>query len=120
MRAAKARAWSRCVATSLTGTFRPISTIACRKSARSSAMRIASGLAPSTSTPWAFSTPDSASCRARLSAVCPPTVGKSASGFSRAMTASRKAGVRGSTYVRSASSGSVMMVAGFELTRTTS
>ncbi len=35
------------------------------------------------------------------------------------MTLATHSGVTGSIYVRSASSGSVMMVAGFELTRTT-
>src|SRR5437660_900719 len=39
--------------------------------------------------------------------VCPPTVGNSASGFSRAMIRSTVSCVSGSMYVRSASSGSV-------------
>ena len=60
-----------------------------------------------------------ASSTARLSAVCPPTVGSSASGRSRSRMASTASGVSGSTYVRSAYSGSVMMVAGFELTSET-
>ena len=54
-----------------------------------------------------------------LSAVWPPSVGSSASGFSFAMIASTISGVIGSTYVRSANSGSVMIVAGFEFTRMT-
>ena len=49
-----------------------------------------------------------------------PTVGSSASGRSRRMTAETDSTVRGSTYVRSANSGSVMIVAGLELTSTIS
>jgi hypothetical protein len=49
--------------------------------------------------------------------VWPPTVGRIASGFSRAMIRSSDSGVSGSMYVRSANSGSVMIVAGLELTR---
>src|SRR5205814_278816 len=45
--------------------------------------------------------------------------GTSASGRSRSMIAVRISGVSGSTYVRSAKSGSVMIVAGFELARMT-
>ncbi len=56
---------------------------------------------------------------ARLSPVWPPRVGNSASGRSRAMTASRISGTSGSMYVRWAISGSVMMVAGLEFTSTT-
>jgi hypothetical protein len=50
-----------------------------------------------------------------FNAVCPPSVGSRASGFSRAITSSTNSGVIGSTYVASANSGSVMIVAGFEL-----
>ena len=53
-----------------------------------------------------------------LSAVWPPMVGNSACGRSRAMIFSTISGVIGSMYVASASSGSVMIVAGFELTNT--
>ena len=49
-----------------------------------------------------------------------PTVGRIASGRSRSMILARMSGVSGSTYVRSASSGSVMIVAGLLLTRMTS
>ncbi len=83
-------------------------------------MRIARALAPISSTPYFASTPCSASVSATLSAVCPPIVGSSASGRSAAITFSTYSGVTGSTYVRSAISGSVMMVAGFEFTRMTS
>jgi hypothetical protein len=47
-------------------------------------------------------------------------VGSSASGRSRSITAATGPGSSGSTYVASANSGSVMIVAGFELTSTTS
>jgi len=46
-------------------------------------------------------------------------VGNSACGRSAAMMRSSTSTVSGSTYVRSAVSGSVMMVAGFEFTSTT-
>jgi hypothetical protein len=55
-----------------------------------------------------------------LSAVCPPSVGRSASGRSFSITAASISGVSGSTYVAAANSGSVMIVAGFEFTSTTS
>ena len=64
-----------------------------------------------------------------LSAVCPPSVGRSTSfpvaprrtisAFSRTMIFSTASGVMGSMYVRSANSGSVMIVAGLEFTSTT-
>ena len=56
---------------------------------------------------------------ATLSPVWPPSVGSTASGNSRSMIRATTSGVSGSTYVRSAKSGSVMIVAGLELTRTT-
>ncbi len=101
------------------GTSAPISSIACLKSSRSSATRTASRLAPMSCTDHLSRIPASASASERFRPVCPPTVGRSASGRSRSMILSRNAGVSGSTYVASASSGSVMIVAGFELTRTT-
>ena len=58
--------------------------------------------------------------RARLSAVPPPSVGKSASGRSFSITCATGPGSSGSMYVASANSGSVMIVAGLELTRMTS
>ena len=70
-------------------------------------------------TPRRSRSPDSASATATFSAVCPPSVGRSASGRSRSITWSTDAGVSGSMYVRSANSGSVMIVAGFEFTRLT-
>ena len=63
--------------------------------------------------------PRSKSAIAKLSAVWPPNVGSTASGFSRSMMAASTSGVSGSMYVRSAKSGSVMIVAGLELARIT-
>ena len=77
-----------------------------------------SALAPIISTPYLASTPRSSSARAVFSAVWPPMVGSSASGRSLAMIFSTISGVIGSMYVASATSGSVMIVAGFELTST--
>ena len=82
-------------------------------------MRMASRLAPISSTPYFSSTPLSARSSAQLSAVCPPMVGNSASGFSLAMIFSTVCQLIGSMYTASAVSGSVMMVAGLELTSTT-
>ena len=70
-------------------------------------------------TPSRSRTPRRESSTARLRAVCPPTVGSSASGRSRSRIVSTASGVSGSTYVRSAYSGSVMIVAGFEFTSAT-
>ena len=89
------------------------------KSRRSSPTSTARRLAPMRRMPSRSSTPRRDSSTARLSAVWPPTVGSTASGRSRSRIFSRTSGVRGSTYVRSAYSGSVMMVAGFEFTRET-
>ena len=99
-----------------TGTCSPTDCTAVRKSSRSSARLIASTPAPISSTPSSASTPVSASWIARLSAVCPPIVGSSASGRSRSRTLRTPSTSSGSRYVRSAKPGSVMIVAGFELT----
>ena len=56
---------------------------------------------------------------AAFRAVWPPRVAKTASGFSLTIIRSMNSGVIGSIYVASANSGSVIMVAGLELTRTT-
>ena len=82
-------------------------------------MRMARSLAPMSSTPKRSSVPSRASSMATLSAVCPPIVGSRASGLSRSITRATHSALTGSTYVRSASSGSVMMVAGLEFTSTT-
>ncbi len=101
-------------------TASPIRAIASPNSFRSSAIAIARCFAPISSTPCFSSTPDSASAIATFSAVWPPIVGSSASGCSRSMISSTYSGVTGSMYVRSATSGSVMIVAGFEFTSRTS
>ena len=100
------------------GTRSPTDWTASRKSSRSSARAMTSSGAPINSTLSSSSTPASASSRARLSAVCPPIVGSSASGRSRASTSVTPSRSSGSRYVRSANPGSVMIVAGFELTTT--
>ena len=79
------------------GTSAPISSMAFLKRSRSSARRMACSLAPISLTLRFSSTPFSASARARLIAVWPPTVGRIASGRSRSMIRSRKSTVRGST-----------------------
>ncbi len=89
------------------------------KRSRSSPLLIASTLAPISSTPYFSSTPCSCMEIAVLRAVCPPSVGSRVSGRSLAMIFSTNSGVIGSTYVASAISGSVMIVAGLELTRMT-
>ena len=66
---------------------RPMSFIACLKSSRSSAMSMASREAAMSSTPCCSSTPSRTRSSAQLSAVCPPIVGSSASGFSFSMIA---------------------------------
>ena len=79
------------------GTSRPMSPIARLNSSRSSAVAIASGRAPITSTPNRSNTPVPASAMVRLRAVWPPSVGNNASGRSRSMIASTTAGSSGST-----------------------
>ncbi len=86
---------------------------------RFSPRSMASMDAPISSTPYFSSTPRSASATAQLSAVWPPRVASSASGRSLAITCSTNSGVIGSTYVASANSGSVMIVAGLLFTSTT-
>ena len=107
-------------ATPLTGTFSPISIIAILNFSRSSAVAIASAFAPiSSGVPGTPTNPRACNAIARFNAVWPPRVGKTASGFSLAMMAATTSTVRGSMYVRSAKSGSVMIVAGFELAKIT-
>ena len=69
------------------GLSRPIFVIAFLNFSRSSALSIASFLAPIISTPNLSSTPSRARSSAQLSAVCPPIVGSSASGRSFSMIA---------------------------------
>ena len=78
------------------GDSMPIAAMASRNFSRSSARSITSARAPISSTSWRASTPERASCIAVLSAVWPPMVGSSASGFSRAMMRSTISGVIGS------------------------
>jgi len=80
-------------------------------------LAIAPSLAPMSSTPNRLSAPDRAKAMAVLSAVWPPMVGRSASGRSFSMMRSTISGVMGSIYVASARPGSVIIVAGLELTR---
>ena len=69
--------------TMLSATGRPTARIVSRNCSRSSARRMASTSAPISSTPKRSSTPASCSSTATFSAVCPPSVGSSASGRSR-------------------------------------
>ena len=102
------------------GTFSPMPCIATLNRSRSSAVAMASALAPmSSGVPGRPTALRSTSSIARLSAVCPPSVGSTASGRSRSMIFARWSASSGSTYVASAKSGSVMIVAGFELARIT-
>ena len=63
--------------------------------------------------------PRSANAKDVLRAVCPPIVGSKASGFSISIIFVTISGVIGSIYVASAMSGSVIIVAGLELTKIT-
>ena len=101
------------------GISSPIFAIACANSPRSSAFSIAATLAPISWTPNSLRTPRFSSSSAQLSAVCPPIVGNTASGRSRSITRRTLSHSTGSMYTASAVSGSVMIVAGFELTRIT-
>ena len=94
-RAARASA-SECAIT-LRGDSMPISAIASRNFSRSSARSITSARAPMSSTLYLASVPAASNSIAVFSAVCPPIVGRIASGRSRAMIFSTIAGVIGST-----------------------
>ena len=107
-------------ASMLRGVRRPISSMAVRNSRRSSARWMAFSSAPIISTSQRSSTPAPLSSMARLSAVCPPSVGSRASGRSTSMMRVSVARSSGSMYVRVANAGSVMIVAGLLLTSTTS
>jgi hypothetical protein len=78
------------------GLSSPILSIASRNFCRSSALSITSARAPIISTPYLASTPLRSSSSETFSAVWPPMVGKSASGFSLAMICSTIAAVIGS------------------------
>ena len=94
-----------------------ISTMADLNCSRSSAVAMASAFAPIISgVPGQPMSPFSCRAMARLRPVWPPIVGSSASGRSRPSTSATPSTSSGSMYVRSAKPGSVMIVAGFELT----
>ena len=78
------------------GVGRPMRVIASRNSSRSSAMSMASAVAPIILTPNFSSVPILRSDSAQLSAVCPPMVGSSASGRSFSMILATISGVIGS------------------------
>ena len=78
------------------GVVNPIFCIADLKSSRSSAFLIAFREAPISSTLYFFSTPDSAKLIAVFNAVCPPIVGRIASGFSLIIILVTISGVIGS------------------------
>ena len=67
------------------GVASPIARMARSNFSRSSALSMASLVAPIISTPNFSSTPSEANLSAQLSAVCPPIVGNSASGRSRSI-----------------------------------
>ena len=94
--ASASRASAMLCAMALRGLSRPISSMASRNLSRSSARSITSALAPISSTPCRASAPLAWSRMAVFSAVCPPMVGSSASGFSRMMIFSTMSGVIGS------------------------
>ncbi len=102
------------------GISSPRSAIVALNRLRSSARAIASASAPIISTPHSSRMPERFSSIARLRAVCPPRVGRMAYGLSLRIMAETESTVRGSMYVASAMSGSVITVAGLELTRTIS
>ena len=89
------------------------------KSSLSSALSIASLEAPINSTLYFFNIPSLANVKAVFKPVCPPIVGSNASGRSLSIIFSIDFQWIGSMYVASASKGSVIIVAGLELTRMT-
>ena len=97
----------------------PIPFIVLSKSSLSSALSIASLDAPISSTLYFLKTPSFANVKAVFRPVCPPMVGNNASGRSLSIIFSIDFQWIGSMYVASASKGSVMIVAGLELTKIT-
>ena len=85
----------------------------------SSPLLIASISAPINFVPYFSNEPLSYRAIAAFKAVCPPKVAKTALGRSFSRIFSITSGVIGSIYVASANSGSVIIVAGFELIRIT-
>ncbi len=103
----------------LGGTLRLIFFMALLNFSLSSALFITSTLAPINSTPYFSRIFSFASATAIFSPVWPPSVGSIASGLSFLTILPTYSVVKGSIYVLSENSGSVIIVAGFELTRTT-
>ncbi len=118
-RSAKARPSCTVCTVRLSMTGSPMRSSNSLNACRSSAMRMLSSGVPSRATPHFCSTPALASSIARFRPVCPPSVGSRPSGRSRSMMRSSTSTVKGSTYTRSATSSSVIIVAGLELTSTT-
>ncbi len=90
------------------------------KRSLSSALSILLIDVPKISTLHSSSTPFFASCIARFNPVCPPIPGMIASGLSWRMIFATASRVSGSIYTLWAIEVSVIIVAGFEFTRTTS
>ena len=81
----------------LGGTDKPISNMACLNLSRSSAVAMASALAPmSSGVPGTPTKPRSNRAMAVFKPVCPPRVGSTASGFSRSMMRATTSHVSGS------------------------
>ena len=101
------------------GVSRLITFMVSSKSCLSSALSIAALLAPIRITLCFFKMPFLSNVNAVFRAVWPPIVGRIASGFSFSIIFSTDFQWIGSIYVASASKGSVMIVAGLELTNIT-
>jgi len=118
------RACSSVVTVRARAIFRPIASHNSLNAWRSSARWIAARSAPIMRMSYCWNVPSSHRAQAQFSAVCPPSVGSTASIGSPIsicfwMILRTASGVIGSMYVRSENSGSVMIVAGLELTSTT-
>ena len=87
-------------------------------SKRSSPRSIASTFTPNTWTSYLSKTPALLNSEHRFKADCPPKLGSKASGLSFSMICVNLSTFNGSIYVTSAVSGSVIIVAGLELTKT--
>ena len=101
------------------GRSKPISSIFFLNFFLSSAFEIALEFAPISSILYFLRIPFFSASIAKFNAVWPPIVGRIASGFSLAKIFSKTVKVIGSIYVLSATSGSVMIVAGLELIKIT-
>ena len=105
--------------TTLFGIRSPIDCIASLNRSLFSALSMAPILAPISSTPYFSKIPLESRSIAKFRAVCPPIVGRIASGRSLSIIFSKVETFSGSTYVLSAKSGSVIIVAGLLFTRMT-